>query len=119
MLRVKMFVNHPCLEHGWQPLAQQVRRLMALDTTARRRQSRAETDDQLIPYPLDTRSIQDLLTWAIDLQVGSILCHLPRGMGNGKGKKIVIFKYKAKTRYRRRNGHRQLYTDLKVTGIST
>lgn len=40
-------------------------------------------------------------------------------VGNGKGKKIVIFKYKAKTRYRRRNGHRQLYTDLKVTGIST
>jgi large subunit ribosomal protein L21 len=40
-------------------------------------------------------------------------------VGNGKGKKLVIFKYKAKTRYRRRNGHRQLYTDLKVTGIST
>jgi large subunit ribosomal protein L21 len=40
-------------------------------------------------------------------------------VGNGKGKKIVIFKYKAKTRYRRRNGHRQHYTDLKVTGIST
>jgi len=40
-------------------------------------------------------------------------------VGKGKGKKIVIFKYKAKTRYRRRNGHRQLYTDLKVTGIST
>jgi large subunit ribosomal protein L21 len=40
-------------------------------------------------------------------------------VGKGKGKKIVIFKYKAKTRYRRRNGHRQLYTDLKVTGISS
>ena len=40
-------------------------------------------------------------------------------VGKGKGKKIGIFKYKAKTRYRRRNGHRQLYTDLKVTGIST
>ena len=35
----------------------------------------------------------------------------------GKGKKIIVFKYKAKTRYRRKNGHRQLYTDLKVTGI--
>ncbi len=40
-------------------------------------------------------------------------------VANGKGNKLVIFKYKAKTRYRRRNGHRQLYTDLKVTGIST
>jgi len=38
---------------------------------------------------------------------------------NGRGKKIVVFKYKAKTRYRRRNGHRQAYTELRVTGISS
>ena len=37
---------------------------------------------------------------------------------NGRGKKIVVFKYKAKTRYQRRTGHRQAYTELKVTGIS-
>ena len=36
----------------------------------------------------------------------------------GKAKKVVVFKYKAKTRYRRKNGHRQHYTDLRVTGIS-
>ena len=35
----------------------------------------------------------------------------------GKDKKVIVFKYKAKTRYRRKNGHRQLYTDLKVTDI--
>ena len=39
-------------------------------------------------------------------------------VGNGRDKKIIVFKYKAKTRYRRMNGHRQPYTDLKVTGIS-
>jgi len=39
-------------------------------------------------------------------------------VGHGRGAKIIVFKYKAKTRYRRRNGHRQGYTDLKVTGIS-
>ncbi len=38
--------------------------------------------------------------------------------GHGKAKKVVVFKYKAKTRYRRKNGHRQLYTDLRVTDIS-
>ena len=38
---------------------------------------------------------------------------------SGKAKKIIVFKYKAKTRYRRKNGHRQLYTDLKVTDISS
>lgn len=37
---------------------------------------------------------------------------------NGKGKKIIIFKYKNKTRYRRKNGHRQHYTELRVTDIS-
>ena len=35
-----------------------------------------------------------------------------------KGKKIVVFKYKAKTRYRRKNGHRQNFTDLRITDIS-
>ena len=39
-------------------------------------------------------------------------------VGNGKHKKVVVFKYKSKTRYRRKNGHRQNYTDLKITGIS-
>ena len=39
-------------------------------------------------------------------------------VGNGRGPKVTVFKYKAKTRYRRKRGHRQSYTDLKVTGIS-
>ena len=38
-------------------------------------------------------------------------------VGVGRGKKIIVFKYKAKTRYRRRNGHRQPYTDLKILDI--
>ena len=36
---------------------------------------------------------------------------------SGKGKKIIVFKYKPKVRYRRKKGHRQLYTDLTVTDI--
>ena len=36
---------------------------------------------------------------------------------SGKGKKIVVFKYKSKVRYRRKKGHRQQYTDLTVTDI--
>lgn len=39
-------------------------------------------------------------------------------LGRGKAKKIIIFKYKAKTRYRRKNGHRQQYTELRITDIS-
>lgn len=33
----------------------------------------------------------------------------------GKGKKLVIFKYKAKKGYRRKSGHRQPYTKVKIT----
>ena len=36
---------------------------------------------------------------------------------SGRGKKIVVFKYKSKVRYRRKKGHRQQYTDLTVTDI--
>ena len=39
-------------------------------------------------------------------------------LAQGKGKKIVVFKYKPKTRYRRKNGHRQPFTELLVTGIT-
>ena len=35
-----------------------------------------------------------------------------------KDKKVVVFKYKAKTRYRRKSGHRQQYTDLRISDIS-
>ncbi len=36
---------------------------------------------------------------------------------HGKGDKVVIYKYKAKKDYRRKNGHRQPYTLVKITGI--
>ena len=37
---------------------------------------------------------------------------------NYKGKKLRIFKYKAKSRYRRTMGFRPLLTDIKITQIS-
>ena len=41
---------------------------------------------------------------------GTILEH-------GKGKKVIVFKYKSKVRYRRKRGHRQLYTKLAIEEI--
>ena len=35
----------------------------------------------------------------------------------GKAKKVVVFKYKAKKDYRRKNGHRQPYTKLVIEKI--
>jgi large subunit ribosomal protein L21 len=37
--------------------------------------------------------------------------------GGGKGKKIIVFKYKPKVRYRKKTGHRQLYTRLAIDKI--
>ena len=36
---------------------------------------------------------------------------------NGKGKKIVVFKYKPKKDYRKKRGHRQPYTTVKIDSI--
>ena len=40
-------------------------------------------------------------------------------VGATKGPKINILKYKNKTGYRKRQGHRQHHTQVKVTGIET
>ena len=37
---------------------------------------------------------------------------------NGKGKKIIVFKYKPKKNYRRKQGHRQPYTKVTIGKIS-
>lgn len=37
---------------------------------------------------------------------------------NGKGKKVIIFKYKAKKDYRKKQGHRQPYTLVEITSIA-
>ncbi len=39
-------------------------------------------------------------------------------IGQVKGEKIIIFKYKSKKTYRRKQGHRQPYTKLEITGIT-
>ena len=39
-------------------------------------------------------------------------------VSHGKGKKIIVFKYKAKKNYRRTQGHRQPYTKVEITSIA-
>lgn len=36
---------------------------------------------------------------------------------HGKAKKIIVFKYKRRKRYRRKQGHRQQYTAIKIDKI--
>lgn len=39
-------------------------------------------------------------------------------IGEGKLDKIIVFKQHPKKRYSRTNGHRQNYTEIKITGIA-
>ena len=39
-------------------------------------------------------------------------------MGEGRAKKVIVYKYKRKTGYHKKNGHRQSYTELKIEKIN-
>jgi len=39
-------------------------------------------------------------------------------LGHGKSKKIIVFKYKSKKHYRRKQGHRQPYTKVQIEKIN-
>ena len=39
-------------------------------------------------------------------------------LSHGKGEKLVIFKFKAKKRERRKKGHRQPYSEVEITSIT-
>ena len=39
-------------------------------------------------------------------------------MEQGRGKKIIVYKYKRKSGYHKKNGHRQAYTQVKIDKIN-
>ncbi|HIS47525.1 MAG TPA: 50S ribosomal protein L21 [Candidatus Scybalocola faecigallinarum] len=39
-------------------------------------------------------------------------------VGEVKGKKVIVYKYKRKTGYHKKNGHRQAYTKVKIEKIN-
>jgi len=46
----------------------------------------------------------------------SVVAHI---IEQGKSKKIIVFKYKRRKRFRRTRGHRQLFTAVKIDTINT
>lgn len=38
-------------------------------------------------------------------------------MDQARAKKVIVYKYKRKTGYHKKNGHRQAYTELKIDSI--
>jgi len=39
-------------------------------------------------------------------------------LSQGKAKKVIVFKYKAKTRYKKKRGHRQPFTEVEIKTIN-
>lgn len=73
--------------------------------------------------PGDTVNLEKVLLVARD---GAVTIGSPTVTGakvvakveaEGKGKKIIVFKFKPKVRYRRKNGHRQRYSRLAIQEI--
>jgi large subunit ribosomal protein L21 len=65
---------------------------------------------------------QVLLVGGDDLKVGNPVVAGATVEGsvlkNGKGKKIIVYKYKRKTGYHKKNGHRQAFTQVKIEKIN-
>ncbi len=56
-----------------------------------------------------------------DLKVGADVANATvtaTVMDQGKGKKVIVYKYKRKTGYHKKNGHRQAYTEVKIDKIN-
>ena len=56
-----------------------------------------------------------------DLKVGEAVANATvtaTVMDQGKGKKVIVYKYKRKSGYHKKNGHRQSYTEVKIEKIN-
>jgi large subunit ribosomal protein L21 len=55
------------------------------------------------------------------LEIGTPLVEGSKVVGKilkqGKGKKVIVFKYKPKIRYKKKRGHRQPFTKVEITKI--
>lgn len=68
------------------------------------------TFDKVV-FVSDGEKIEIGAPYVKDIKVeGKVIAH-------GKAKKIIVFKYKAKKNYKRKQGHRQPYTKVEITGI--
>ena len=68
--------------------------------------------------------ISDVLALSVggDITVGTPLVESAiveaEVVGHGKGKKVIVFKKKRRKDYRVKKGHRQDFTEIRITGIT-
>ena len=91
------------------------------------KQYRVQEGDIIVIEKLDAE-VGDKVTFenvlvmgeGVDLEVGTPYVEANvygEVLENGKGKKVIVYKYKAKKDYRRKQGHRQPFTKVEITGI--
>ena len=75
-------------------------------------------------YDHDSKSVEFSDVLAISGEAGSFENALEGAkvtgtvVGQGRGEKILVFKFKRKKQYKRMQGHRQSYTEIKIGEIS-
>lgn len=83
-----------------------------------------ELDVEFLPNPVD--SVAEFVEVLALSDGGEVTIGAPlvegakvtaQVLSHYKDKKLMVFKYKAKTRYRRKRGHRQTYTRLRIQDI--
>jgi large subunit ribosomal protein L21 len=66
----------------------------------------------------DKVDIQALVSGAgKDAKIGGVATVQATVLGHGKGDKIIVFKKKRRKQYKRTQGHRQGYTEIKIEKI--
>ena len=91
------------------------------------KQYKVENDSEIMVEKLDAEVGEnvnfDVLMMADgdNVQIGTPVlegvCAKAEVLEHGKGKKVVVFKYKPKKDYRKKQGHRQPYTKVRILSI--
>lgn len=78
--------------------------------------------EKLSAEPGDTVELPVMMLGGDSVQIGQPLLGgasvKAEVVSHGKGEKMYIYKFKAKSNYRRKNGHRQHYTEVRIKEIA-
>ena len=72
-------------------------------------------EDSEVSFPVLLLSGDEVRTGTPEIEGASVTGKVIR---HGRGQKIIVYKFKAKKNYRRKQGHRQPFTKVEITGIT-
>jgi len=71
-------------------------------------------EDSEVSFPVLLLSGDEVRTGTPEIEGASVTGKVIR---HGRGQKIIVYKFKAKKNYRRKQGHRQPFTQVEITAI--